>query len=318
MGRIVWKGYKGGMTLLAFAGLAFPVLLGLVVGALGVLGPPDAAIAPLNRYALYVAFPALIASGLTDAAFAMPSQPGFWLVVPVAMGLTVWPMRWLPAHAGTVALTSLFGNVAYVGLPLCVAVLGPQALGTAALAVSAFAVVSLLIGPVLLVRWSRGYQGPSPLGAVLRQPLLWAPLVGLLVRGMPEGVVTTVNALIKPVGASAAPVALFLLGLYLWAHRRDGSGEPGVVLLHVAGKMVWFPAVVAACVFGARALGWAEDDAARCMLLLSATPSAIATFALAQEFGLGQQRVAQAIVASTVLAAGALPAAVWAVGWAIP
>jgi predicted permease len=48
--------------------------------------------------------------------------------------------------------------------------------------------------------------------------------------------------------------------------------------------------------------------AARAVVLLACTPSAIATFSLAEELGLGQQRVAQTIVATTLVAAVSLPA----------
>jgi predicted permease len=290
----------------ALLGLAVPVALGLLSGVLGLFSQPEAALTALNRYALYIAFPALIASGLTAGAFQLPGQPWFWAVVPVGMALTVVPYAWT-RDGGTLALTSLFGNVAYVGLPLCVAVLGESALGTASLAVSAFAMMSLLIGPVLLVRWSPEAEGRGVWKTVLRQPLLWAPVVGLGLRLVPEPVPSTFHDLAQPIGHSAGPVALFLLGLYIWTHRRGVIGEPLPLGLHVIGKLVWFPAVIGALVMAALALGWRDTTAARAMLLLACTPSAIATFSLAEELGLGQRRVAQTIVATTAVASVSLP-----------
>jgi len=294
------------MTPEALLALAVPVLLGLLSGMLGLFPRPEAALTALNRYALYIAFPALIASGLTAGAFELPTQPWFWGLLPLGMLLTVVPYAFT-RHGGTLALTSLFGNVAYVGLPLCVAVLGDAALGTISLAVSTFVVVSLLIGPVLLVRWSPGARGRSVWGTVLRQPLLWAPAVGLGLRLLPEPVPSTFHELALPIGHSAGPVALFLLGLYIWTHRRGVVGEPVALSLHLLGKLVWFPAVITALVLGALALGWQDTTAARAMVLLACTPTAIATFSLAEELGLGQQRVAQTIVATTAVAAGTLP-----------
>ncbi len=301
------------MTPEALLALAVPVVLGLLSGLFGLFPRPEAALTALNRYALYIAFPAWIAVGLTASAFELPQQPWFWGLVPLGMLLTVVPFAFT-RHGGTLALTSLFGNVAYVGLPLCLTALGEPALGTASLAVSTFAVCSLLVGPVLLVRWSPGAQGRSVWGTVLRQPLLWAPAVGLGVRLLPDPVPSTFHDLASPIGRSAGPVALFLLGLYIWTHRRGVLGEPVALSLHLLGKLVWFPAVITALVLGALTLGWQDTTAARAMVLLACTPAAIATFSLAEELGLGQQRVAQTIVATTAVAAATLPAVA---GWVL-
>ncbi len=303
------------MTALAFAGLAFPVALGAMTGVAALFADPAAAIRDLNRYALYIAFPALIVAGLTDAAFEPPAQPWFWAVIPIAIAITVATLRLaasrVPQQVRTLAISAIFGNVAYVGLPLCVSVLGAAVLGTTSLAVSVFVLSSLLLGPTLLIRWTPGAATDrSPWMSVARQPLFWAPFVGLGLRLLPDGALSTLHSLMSPVGASAAPVALFLLGLYLWENRSRLAHGGGSGVAHVLGKMVVFPAVMLACVLAARRLGWADDQAARIVLILSATPTAIATFALAQEFEVGADSVATAIVGSTLLAALSLPAAV--------
>lgn len=302
------------MSPIAFLGLATPVLLGVICGALRLFADPEAAIGALNRYALYLAFPALIVAGLTDRSFREPDQPWAWAIPLVAMLLSAGLIRLVTprssGQAGTLVLCTVFGNVAYVGLPLCVSVLGEQALGTAALAVSVFVFGSLVFGPAALVRWSPG-SGPAPsVTLVLRQPLFWSPFVGLAARMLPVAQLNDLNALIKPVGASAAPVALFLLGVYLWLHRSKVARIRLPGLAHVATKLVLFPAVMWACVAAAQAAGWHDPMTARVFLLLSACPTAIATFALAQDLGTGRDRVAQAIVGSTIASVLVLPLAV--------
>lgn len=305
------------MSPLAAATLALPVLLGALAGWAALFTDPETAIGNLNRYALYLAFPALIVVGLTDQAFSLPSQPWFWAVVPAAMVASAAIARLLGgAQAGTLALAAIFGNVAYFGLPLCTAVLGERVLGTASLAVALFVLCSLLLGPPLLVAWSPGASRRSPWVAVLRQPLFWSPFVGLALRAIP-GLSGPAHVLLEPLGRSAAPVALFLLGLYLWENRRRMSEGGRSALAHVAAKMLLFPGLLFAMVLAARAAGWTDTDAARIVLLLGATPTAIATFALAQEFGVGRERVAQAIVGTTLVSMVSLPAVVSLVTWLV-
>ena len=119
-----------------------PMLLGIAAGAVGLFRDPDDAIGALNTFVLYLAFPVLIVVGITDCDFSLPSEPAFYLVVPavaVLLSGALAALRRLPAfrpHAGPIALTSLFANTAYVGLPVVEGVLGPEALGLGALAVA--------------------------------------------------------------------------------------------------------------------------------------------------------------------------------------
>ena len=298
--------------LFSFVGLAFPILLGMVAGAAKLFPDTDAAIGALNRYALYIAFPALIVTGLTRGEFSLPVDLGFWLIVPVAMGLTavvaylVGLLPSLRGRAGTLAMVGVFGNVAYVGLPLCERLLGESILGVASLAVSLFVVFSLLLGPTLLLAWSPGSgESRSPIMAVFRQPLLWSPAIGLALRLTPW--MDGAHALLAPVGKSAAPVALFLLGLYLFAHRA-AAFRPGLAgVAHVGLRLAVFPLVVSSLVIAALGQGLLQHDAAQVFVILSATPTAIATFALAVEFNQGQEDVAQSIVLSTIVSAFTLP-----------
>ena len=299
-------------VLISFAVLAFPILLGMAVGAWGLFADINGAIATLNRYALYIAFPALIAAGLTHGTFTLPADVAFWVLVPLAMvcsaGITYClsvPSS-LRTQRGTLAMVGLFGNVAYVGLPLCERLLGADITGLASLAVSFFVVFSLLIGATLLLVWSpdNGTRS-SPIRLIFRQPLLWSPILGLGLRWTPW--MDTVHALLEPVGHSAAPVALFLLGLYLYAHRAAALKPSFSGLAHVTNRLFVFPLIMTALVMGALQWGVLQKEAGQVFILLAATPTAVATFALSVEFKQGQEDVAQSIVLSTIAAGLTLP-----------
>lgn len=149
---------------------------------------------------------------------------------------------------------------------------------------------------------------------VARQPLLWSPLAGLSLRLVPAEIVTPLRATLEPLGRTAAPVSMVLLGLYLWTHRdalRLDAGARGSLAIHVAARIVLVPLVTLAMILPASRLGWLALDEARVLLILAAMPAAITTFAIALEQGIGSDRVAAAIVGSTLGAALTLPLVTW-------
>lgn len=294
------------------APLALPVLLGFLAARLRLVRDVPGAIGGLNGFALYFAFPALITGGLLSGEFVVPREVGFWLIVPIVQGLTIGA-AWLWArsigpreHAGTLAICGLWGNVAYLGLPYAIALFGTEASGLAALVVAIHVAGSMALGPFLLARWS-GATAPVGWGKLLGQPLLWAPVVGLVARLFPPGVREPFETLITPLGRGAAPAALFMLGLYLFQNRSAlRPGVPGVAP-HVAARLLAVPGLTAAIAAAFVAGGWMDPAHAGVIVVLAGMPAAITTFSFAQEFGIGQERVAATIVQSTVLCLLTLP-----------
>ncbi len=298
--------------------LFVPALLGVVSGAASLFSDVDRAVTILNRYALYLAFPALIFAGIASSEGALPSEPGFWLVCPAVLALVAVGARLLfRAQSGTLALGTAFGNVAYLGLPVLAQVLGDTANETAAVAVAVHISLAVTVGPYLLVSWSgqtsadNGDKHPRLMN-VVRQPLLWAPLVGFAAHLLPTGVRSVTVEVIRPVAHSAAPVALYLLGLFLWAHRkvlleRLSWGD----VTHVVVKLLVVPGLtLGLCWLGAR-FEWLSVLQAQVLFVLSTMPIAITTFAMAQGLHTGGERMARAIVLSTLAAGLTVPVGAW-------
>lgn len=290
--------------------LLVPVLLGLLAGVTGIFPRVDEALDALNTFALRFAFPALVLIGIADARFVPPEGPGFWLVPAAALAMALAPVALVAGrvrpHGGTVALTTSFGNVAYLGLPVVDRVYGAGVLGIASLIVAVHVTMSLLVGPLLLLRWGERPTGAGvALGRVARQPLLWAPVVAFALRAGPEPIRAAAVAGLTPVGRAAGPTALFLLGLYLHAERRRVASFGAVDGLHVAWKLIVLPLATAGLLWAAGDA--VEPEVGQVALLLATMPSAITTFALARELDVGQETVARAVVVSTIVALVALP-----------
>lgn len=292
------------------------VLLGAIAGGTAVFRRRPGAIDALNGYVLYVAFPLLIVTGTADPSHAIPGHPGFYLahialfaalaLAFAALGAAVPRLR---AELGAVALGALFGNIAYVGLPFIVQALGPSSIGYASVGVALHVALAMTVGPALLLRWQGGTR--RALGVVMRrlarQPLVWAPLVGCLLRLAPDPVLRHVLPPFSPVAASAPPVALFMLGLYLRANASSVRGLDAPTLALTVGKLVVSPAIALALALPLLHAGHLTSLEARVFVLLAAVPTAIAAFSLSQELALGERTIARGIVLTTLLCLVSLP-----------
>jgi predicted permease len=166
------------------------------------------------------------------------------------------------------------------------------------------------LGPWLLVRWSEGHDVTYSVRDVFRQPLVWSPLIGLLGRGLPDAVRVPVLAGIAPLAAAAAPVALFLLGLYIALHWRSVHPREPSLWGHVLTRL--FVAPVLATLVVVPLMLWAGLAAqdATLVVLFAATPIAVTTLVLSAHVGVGMASIAGAIVVSTVVALATLPVAI--------
>jgi predicted permease len=267
----------------------------------------------LNVFALHFGFPALILVGVVDPRFDLPTSVGFWLMVPLSQAVLVLGSRLacvargVPSQAGTLALVTLFGNVAYLGLPLAGALFGAELQGVVALAVSIYVAIAVLVGPVLLGAWSGGASPGANVGRVLRQPLLFAPFVGLLLRGAPPETLSVVEVVTRPIANAAAPVALFLLGLYLYERRDALWGSTPGASSHVAVRLVLAPLWTLACAALLVRFGDLSRDHGRVFVVLAGMPAAVTTFSIAISAGVGEQRVAAVVVRSSLACLVTLP-----------
>ena len=303
--------------LVTAAPLLVALLAGVIAGLLRLFPDPDGAVAALNRFCLYLAFPALIFANVYEARLGQLAAPGFvaatilpTLILIAAIGL----LSRGPAKRGrlrsddraAMGLGAGLGNIAYLGIPLSASVLGPQVIGLASLCAALHIVVTIPLGTWTLLRWSdagandEGKNGGA-LARTLRQPLVWAPILGLLARALPEVVVAPVLGPCAWIGGAASPVALFVIGLYLHTHHRELLRLRLPDLAVIGGKLLVLPALTLGCALLLRGRGWLDLEAAQVAVVQATMPTAITTFALAEAYGIGRAAMVRTIVGSTVL-----------------
>lgn len=333
----------------ALLALALPLALGLACARGRWLESPalsgEQFVAALNRFALLVAFPALVVASWIDPVRPTRLEPGLGLAAILGLGGGVAAALVLGARRsaarrgigsadarlpsrGALALIALFGNSAYLGLPLVTALIGPGIVGRASFVVAIHVAASVTLGSVLLARdGSRGLTGRQLAGVLAASPLAWSPLVGALLSLCLERLELTSHpvteacfAALHGLGKTASPLGLFVLGLYLGAARRGTASSEHAAYADAAFatiRLLVVPACTLAASLGLRAAGLLDDEGVRVVVLLSSMPAAISTFAMAHEHGAEPAKVARAIVTTTLVSAITIPLWLWVTQWAL-
>lgn len=292
--------------------LPFFAVIGLGYGA-GKTGffPPEAT-AWLTRFVFYFALSAMLfgfsasmsLGALFDPRAAAAYLWGCGVVYLIALGVAFVRLRPL-SEAVMEAHTAVIGNTGFLGVPMLVLLLGPQAAGTVLLVLSIDLIVfsSLLTIIITLAREGRiSPDLPRIIGLGLaRNPMVVAMALGLgwSLTGIPlPGFVSATTALL---GAAATPGALFAIGASLSNNRAER--------LTVAGWLSFAKLVLHPLAVGSAAL-WifrVEPFAAGVLISASALPVAGNVYILAQHYKVAVARVSAAILLSTAASVLTLP-----------
>jgi hypothetical protein len=286
---------------------AFPVFALILAGGLagwyGLLDPPVTA--ALNRFVINLALPALLFDVTSRAPLAQVLDPGFILafgggilgtlliMLPMLRGqsLTVMGLR---------GLNATYANVGFMGIPLAAMAFGPASLGPVVIAVIITASVQFA-GVIALIEIDR-HKGHGAEVArrvvprLLRNPLLLAPALGLVVGGLGVPVPLPLGAFVKLLGQAASPCALVATGLFIAAHRSDFHLRPVAPL--VVLKLLVHPALT--WVIAGPLLHLAPLPRV-VAVLLAALPTGIGPFILAEGYGIDRGPAAATILVTTVL-----------------
>lgn len=221
----------------ALAPIFIIMLLGFYAGKAGRVDNKNVSL--LNVYVMDFALPAALFSATVKTPWAGIIQQSPLIVVLV---LAMWIVyaaiyfistRWFnksPQDAAVLTLTVALPNYAALGLPILGSVLGEGATTSLSVAVS-IACGSVLMTPFCLLTLERekaraagtGGAGIGMLPVLMwrsvTKPIVWGPLLGVVLSGLNVTMPELVLAAIKPLGLSATAGALFLTGVILSARQ---------------------------------------------------------------------------------------------------
>ena len=277
-------------------GIILPVFVVIVVGYLYARRvKPD--MEQVNRISMTILGPALIFSALASKEFDIRENVVLMLGsigVVLGSGLLAWPVaRMMKVDYRTLVPTAMFNNCGNMGLPLAVLAFGQ---GGFSAMVALFTISNLLqftVGVRLIDHHAR-------LGQFLRNPMLWATVVGFVFALAHPPMPGWVYFGIKMVGDALIPMMLLSLGVRLYEVRWDDwrLGVIGGILCPVTG--------IATALVLAPLLGLSELQRGL-LILFGALPPAVLNFMVAEQFKQEPAKVASIVLIGNVLSVIFIP-----------
>jgi hypothetical protein len=283
------------------------ILCGYLAGRVKLLGATSSQ--ALNAFVYWFALPPLIFIGIAVTPVDRILNVDFILTVSLGIlgtGLfVVIGSRYLfgnrGASNGLHAMTALFSNTGYMGIPLFIAAFGEDRVLPA---VTATVLNMFFYGA--MTAWVAAVKDDADrrsglsiaagiLGALAKNPLVVAPVIGLAISAARLTVPVPFEHLCRILGAAAAPGALFALGLFLVGQKvTAGLAEITWITFF---KLIAQPVVTWVLAFHVfeMDLFWAVSA-----VLLAALPTGALVFVTAQQNGVYVQRASAGIVMSTV------------------
>jgi predicted permease len=219
------------------------------------------------------------------------------------------------------AITAAFPNAGFIGVPLLVTMMGPDAAGPVILMI---AIDMILVSSGCLALSESDHKGGawmtlrSSLKAIARNPMPIAIVVGAVSSWLGIYLFGPLEKLVGLLSNAASPVALFTIGAVLWrsavyAQRADFRHQPylDVVVL----KLLLHPVMIWGLGLGLNLVGMGPDPfALAVMVLCAALPSASNVSLLAERFGADNSRIARIILVTTVISFFSFSLVAWLIG----
>jgi predicted permease len=289
---------------------AFPVfaliLTGWVCTKRHLLGPSSRE--GLNGFVIYLALPAQLFAAMSNVELADLAQPGFFWAFSLGMfgtaGLYALVSRdkHIPPLDRLInSMSAAYGNSGFMGIPLCLMVFGQA--GLAPSVITAVFTVSLLFAvTIMLAELQRlDHAGVMPaikkvLLSMLRNPLLVAPILGVLWSLTHWTMPLPAERYISLLGDASTPCALIAIGLFLGqtSEQRAGPEMMRIVLF----KLLFQPALTALLVLYVFEV---PKTWALVAILSAALPVGTGPFMMSQLYQRDAAASARAILVSTIL-----------------
>jgi malonate transporter and related proteins len=282
---------------------------------------PDEGLAWMNFFILYVSLPALFFRILSQTPFEQLAQVNFikGTVLATAGAFTLAFLFGLILRRGNVADATLagvaggFGNVGYMGPGLALATLGQDAAVPVALIFSFDALLIFTLVPLLMAisgtsKAGLGRAMADVVRSIVLNPLLIAAALGVAAAALHIEPPVALSRLLEFLYTSAAPCALFALGVTV-ALRPASRMFPDVPLLS-AVKLVAHPVLVLMLLpmFGTFSDIWVGTA-----VLMAALPPALTAFVFARQYGTWIEHASSVVLFGTLFSVVTLTIVMWLV-----
>ncbi len=290
------------------------ILLGGLFGFLN-KGFNEKMVAELNRYAYYIGFPAIIINSFLSIDIIPKVEIQTALInigILVAfMFLVIWMTGKLLKNErlqNTYFVCATFGNVAYLGFPLLYSIDANYSISLS-LHIAGYLLVMFTLGIAKLeISKNKGALDYLKLTkSIVLNPLLLGTFIGIMITVLEISIPDFGKRTIGMVSASASPVVLFALGVFIAKNKIVKLSLVHATFISIL-KLVILPFI-----FFGFSVTILTDYKMTVSIIMAAMPVAITPFILAEIYDMDKKIIVSAIIISTVLASLWLPLVI---GWA--
>jgi malonate transporter and related proteins len=244
----------------------------------------------INKLVVWIALPALLFEIMAHITWKQLNQPdfvaafGLGCAIPFAGVLVIALLKGRHlADASIEAIAACYPNAGYIGLPLCLLLYGNSSLILSTIATIIVVCIMFSVAIVLIEIGLEKESRPHYIfikifSKLLCNPLIIAPIAGVLVSAMHLDLPASTETFLKLAGAVASPCALICLGIFLGEERQLSSSltQPWMLIMI---KLIFQPVLtwwLAAYIFNL------PPQIVHIAVLLSALPTGTGPFMLAE------------------------------------
>lgn len=266
----------------------------------------------LNRFALWIGFPALVITLLARVDLSGGHYNRMILINSVyfiGCTLLAFPysrlFRFSRLRRQTLFLILAYGNVTYLGIPVLQTVLGEEALPAGALLSAVYVFWLLTLGLLLVETGGAERFHPRHLAKkLLTNPLLISVAIGIFLAITRLELPAILTRSLSMVGQSVTPLVLFSLGIFMGFQKIGHLREWGHTLLFSLVIMMVLPGIF---YLVAAKTGWLEGLNLQASILEAAMPVGLTPYALSQQYRLDTSFTARVVLLSTSFSLLLLP-----------
>lgn len=275
------------------------IAVGYTVKRLGWIGPEE--VRRFNKVTFYTFMPVMLFYNIYTSDFSHAVRLPYALFV-VGMALAMILLAFLitlaaektPERRGVMIQAAFRSNFVLLGLPITAELLPEGNLGVTALMVAIVVPIYNMMSVVVLEYFRGGKpRAGEVLLAVVKNPLILGSVAGLLVQALHITLPEVLVSFAGKMNSAATPLILLLLGASF--ETREIARYKKELLVCVGLRLVVFPGAILTL---AAALGLRDIEFVT-VLAMTAAPTAVNSFNMAQQLGGDSQLAGSAVVVST-------------------
>jgi predicted permease len=311
------ESWKSGMT--SVVSLALPffglIFLGFACGKLIKL--PEAGLQWMNFFIIYLALPALFIKliaptpfeQLTNWSFVATTGLSTYICFAIAFGIGIFSTKGDVGRATMQGVAGSYSNVGYMGPPLMIAALGPQAVVPTALifvfdCILIFTLVPFLMATASGERMKLGATAMYVVKRVAGHPFNIATAIGVVMAYFRWEAPAAIDTMLTFLKNAAAPCALFAMGVTV--ALRPLKRAPVEVMPLLVLKLLIHPLIVWVLLSLVGDFGQVWTYVA---ILMAALPPALNVFIIARQYDTYVEEASAIVLLGTLASTITLTAA---------